>query len=114
MNKIGDRERLLGETESSFSPCDYRPTTGRSSHSYDEDPQSPGLERDAIIATATHNLPKSSLFLPCHYFTYAAGTSTGGSVDSLPLSMPVFDGMKPDKYNAVTSSNECGRMLARI
>ena len=49
-------------SESSFSPCEYPPievngmTTQRSITQLDDD----------------------QLYLPCHYFTFAGGTSTGG------------------------------------
>lgn len=84
MNKIGDYEKSLDATESSFAPCDYRPTTRNcvapNTGSTDSLPPSyfdvPDVE--AIVATPSHELPNSSLFLPCHYFNYAAGTSTGG------------------------------------
>ena len=67
MNKIGDIEKSLDETtESSFSPCDYKPTRVEPS------------DAGAIGPSKSQGLPGSALFLPCHYFTYAAGTSTGG------------------------------------
>ena len=87
MNKIGDLEKSLGgpEAESSFAPCAYRPMLNRSSHTNTDidtlpspsDNESP-IEPDDIIPTPTYKVPNSSLFLPCHYFDYAAGTSTGG------------------------------------
>ena len=67
MNKIGTEEKRLDRNiESSFSPCIYKPTSAHTSN--------PG----AIIASPTQGLSDSALFLPCHYFNYAAGTSTGG------------------------------------
>lgn len=84
MNKIGEYEKSLGATESSFAPCDYRPTTRRSaappSGSADSPPSShfDVPDADAVVATPSDELSNSSLFLPCHYFNYAAGTSTGG------------------------------------
>lgn len=85
MNKIGDLEKGFDETtESSFSPNDYKPTmvkptnaSGRSANSLPSDPSEPSDAR-AVGPTRSHRLPNSALFLPCHYFTYAAGTSTGG------------------------------------
>ena len=87
MNKIGDEERSRGgpEAESSFAPHPYRPMLNQSSHT-DADidtPLSPSsngspIEPDDTVPTPTHEVPDSSLFLPCHYFDYAAGTSTGG------------------------------------
>lgn len=84
MNKIGDYEKSLGATESSFAPCDYRPTTKSSSEtntgSAESSPSSQldVPDADAVVATSSHELSNHSLFLPCHYFDYAAGTSTGG------------------------------------
>ena len=73
MNKIGDEEQTLDPTvKSSFAPYDYKPVPKTPSGCLD------GSEEDGVVATATQGLPNSSLFLPCHYFTYAAGTSTGG------------------------------------
>ena len=92
MNKIGDEEKLLDQeekrtnTSSSFAPGDYKPirpktrhdaTTRRSSQS---SPSSVDPGQKPAVATSTENLPNSALFLPCHYFTYAAGTSTGGLI----------------------------------
>ncbi len=75
MNKVGALERRLGNAQSSFSPCDYKPIKTnpmeRSRH------EAPPLT-DMTVGSPSHDLPYSSLFLPCHYFTYAAGTSTGG------------------------------------
>ena len=87
MNKIGDLEKSLGgpEAESSFAPRAYRPMSNKSSHmDADNNTQPPPsgkgihIEPEDIIPTPTHEVPNSSLFLPCHYFDYAAGTSTGG------------------------------------
>ena len=85
MNKIGDLEKDLDETtESSFSPCGYKPTRIRLAHesrgSANSLRPSPSESSDALAVgpTGTDRLPNSALFLPCHYFTYAAGTSTGG------------------------------------
>lgn len=85
MNKIGDLEQDLDKTtESSFSPCHYKPTmiraanaSGGSVNSLPFDPSEPS-DAGAVGPTRSHGLPNSALFLPCHYFTYAAGTSTGG------------------------------------
>lgn len=71
MNKVGDEEKRLdredGCAESSFSPCLYKPRALTDS------------SEDGIpSATNSEGLPNSSLYLPCHYFNYAAGTSTGG------------------------------------
>lgn len=72
MNKVGDEEkrndREDGCAESSFSPRLYKPNRIHTDSSQDEIP----------TGTDIAGLPNSSLYLPCHYFTYAAGTSTGG------------------------------------
>jgi len=47
---------------SSFSPCEYPPI------------QRGGESEPRLI----HELHEDQLFLPCHYFTYIGGTSTGG------------------------------------
>ena len=73
MDKIGEEEKRLDPTiESSFAPYDYKPMPKLTSGGLDDS------EADGVVATATEGLPNSSLFLPCHYFTYTAGTSTGG------------------------------------
>ena len=73
MNKIGEEERRLNtQVQSSFEPKEYKPMSKKNSGG------SGGSKEDDIVATSTEGLPNSSLFLPCHYFTYAAGTSTGG------------------------------------
>ena len=68
-----------GKTASSFSPGLYKPvlrerrrTTSESSLT--DDPTA------ITDPTSIEGLPNSSLFLPCHYFDYAAGTSTGGLI----------------------------------
>ena len=73
MDKIGEEEKRLDSTvKSSFAPYDFKPRPTNISVGLDD------TEVDGVIATATQGLPNSSLFLPCHYFTYAAGSSTGG------------------------------------
>ncbi|KAL9013546.1 MAG: hypothetical protein Q9173_001758 [Seirophora scorigena] len=89
MNKIGDEEKRLdvldgqpGKTESSFAPGLYKPvlselrrTTSDSSLTDDDPPTATNTSISDI-----KGLPNSSLFLPCHYFDYAVGTSTGGLI----------------------------------
>jgi hypothetical protein len=92
MNKIGAEERRLDRnTESSFYPCMYKP----SSKNFGPQPRRNGdssadtpvaRESTAPVATPTTGLPDSSLFLPCHYFQCAGGTSTGGCVPDASLS----------------------------
>lgn len=73
MDKIGEEEKRLDQTvKSSFAPFDYKPTPQIRPMGFDD------TEADGVVATETQGLPNSSLFLPCHYFTYGAGTSTGG------------------------------------
>ena len=84
MEKIAQEERRQdGNIESSFAPGIYKPTkpgtdplndTGDAIH---PDP-SEHSNRLSIVPTECRDLPDSSKFLPCHYFTYFAGTSTGG------------------------------------
>ena len=75
MNKVGDEERKIdredGSAQSSFSPCLYKPR-------YPKRIPTDSSEDEIPSATSLVDLPNSSLYLPCHYFTYAAGTSTGG------------------------------------
>lgn len=75
MNKIGDEERrrdelegTKGKTKSSFAPGIYKPISSNQA------------TNSKFEASDTKNLRKSSLFLPCHYFDYAVGTSTGGLI----------------------------------
>ena len=92
MEKIGHIEKTLdASVESSFFPCSYRPTSSMTPKAKEGSARSLLSESDAIIATSSRDLPDSSLFLPCHYFTYAAGTSTGGSVNSLRLKVDFTD-----------------------
>ena len=79
MNKIGDEEKKLDRkhgaepTESSFAPHEYKPTS--------ENPWDAPESLSTRIQATPHgsdDVNPSPYFLPCHYFTYAAGTSTGG------------------------------------
>ena len=83
MNKIANVEKTLWpETESSFAPCDYRPMADEALHTEAGSLTSLGsgpIGPEDIVPTAIpHDPLSSSMFLPCHYFDYAAGTSTGG------------------------------------
>ena len=82
MEKVGSEERRLDPSiRSSFSPCMYKPTKIGFSTLYSEDVES--SRADIVTETNPGGLSDSSLFLPCHYFDYGAGTSTGGYVMSL-------------------------------
>lgn len=69
LDKIDDAKgvTLQGErrlAESSFSPCEYPP-----------------IEiNGTVVPRNLHDLEDDQLYLPCHYFTFAGGTSTGGYV----------------------------------
>jgi hypothetical protein len=86
MNKIGAEERRLDRnTVSSFYPCMYKPRSKElePQPSRNGDGSAKALDpRESTIpvATPTAGLLDSSLFLPCHYFQYTGGTSTGGYV----------------------------------
>lgn len=88
MLEIGDEEALLGAEdglgESSFAPCEYKPRAKSSLHDGDFEPSpttrmpTNAFGKDGISDPVP--LPNSSLFLPCHYFNYVGGTSTGGLI----------------------------------
>jgi hypothetical protein len=86
MNKIGAEERRLDRnTASSFYPCMYKPRSQelgpQPRRIGDGSAEAPVPGESTIpVATPTTGLPDSSLFLPCHYFQCAGGTSTGGYV----------------------------------
>lgn len=77
MEKVEIEERRKDPAiQSSFSPCIYKPTKTGFSTRYTKDFES--FEANAVTETSTSGLSNDSLFLPCHYFDYGAGTSTGG------------------------------------
>ena len=80
MEKIGELEKQYGGAESSFAPCVYKPTKPGSGETNREMKRfSTASKSSSLVATELDEPPSNSaLFLPCHYFTYAAGTSTGG------------------------------------
>lgn len=93
MDKIGDEEKRQEPTsESSFAPFAYKPKSekpvagdsgslkSQSSNPSDATHPLAFAERPHTSCTESHDLHHSPFFLPCHYFTYAAGTSTGGLV----------------------------------
>jgi hypothetical protein len=91
MNKIGAEEKSLDKnTESSFYPCMYKPRSKepelQSRHIGNGSREALDTEESMTpVATSTAGLPDSSLFLPCHYFQYAGGTSTGGYAANIHL-----------------------------
>ena len=79
-----EEERQDQRVQSSFHPCDFKPTKFNADR-FGDVPETAShqiLERtDSGNIIATHcasDVSKSSRFLPCHYFSYGAGTSTGG------------------------------------
>lgn len=77
MEKVGIEERRIDPVvKSSFSPCLYKPTKIGFSTRFTKDVES--FEATVVTETNPSGLSNDSLFLPCHYFDYGAGTSTGG------------------------------------
>jgi len=93
MRKIAKLERELDQnTHSSFHPSEYKPrrsnTISEQADSPDNADESHILQREHTrmpVATPIDGLQDSDLFLPCHYFTYIGGTSTGGWVEMIRL-----------------------------
>ena len=80
MEKIAIEERRIDPAiESSFSPCIYKPTRVGFSTPFSKNANS--FEASRVTETNPKGLSDDSLFLPCHYFDYGAGTSTGGYVE---------------------------------
>lgn len=125
MNKIGNEERRLDDiegkeekTQSSFAPWPYKPIVPDSSHN----PRS--------MASDVEDLPNSSLFLPCHYFDYAVGTSTGGLISIMlsrlrmtvddciteyeSLGQKIFGNPRPFAYGAVLWHKFDHRVLKEV
>lgn len=76
MEKVGIGERRIDSAaKAGFAPCMYEPTENGVSTPYIEDIES--LEANDVTETNSRGLSYDSLFLPCHYFYYGAGTSTG-------------------------------------
>ena len=88
MEKIARIEKELDpKTTSSFYPSEFKrsvPCPGDVEDDYSTTRGAqPGAARwRAIkgIVNSTEGLQDSELFLPCHYFSYIGGTSTGGYV----------------------------------
>ena len=79
MEKVGIEERRINPAvKSSFSPYMYKPTEIGFGMPYTEKIDS--FEANIVTGTDPGGLSNDSLFLPCHYFDYGAGTSTGGYV----------------------------------
>jgi hypothetical protein len=80
MRRVGVYEKHLdSRTESSFYPGIYKPRVLESEEG--SRPQTAGSQQRPIVPTPTEGLNEGDLFLPCHYFNYIGGTSTGGYVD---------------------------------
>ena len=77
MEKVGIEERRMDPAvKSSFSPGMYKPTKIGFRKRYTENVGS--YEASTVTETDPSGLSNDALFLPCHYFDYGAGTSTGG------------------------------------
>lgn len=77
MEKVGIEERRIDAAiKSSFSPCMYKPTKIGFRTPFTKNVGS--FEASVVAETNSKGLCNDSLFLPCHYFDYGAGTSTGG------------------------------------
>jgi hypothetical protein len=86
MRRIGLEERRVdSRVESSFYPGVYKPRASTGIAASDERPGTANSHTQEIVGTPTTNaegesiLEESDLYLPCHYFNYIGGTSTGGS-----------------------------------
>ena len=84
MRRIGmEEKRLDSQVESSFHPGGYKPRAAVDTG--DGHSRTSGQGPD-IVSTVTTNqegqsiLDEGDLYLPCHYFNYICGTSTGGLV----------------------------------
>ena len=77
MEKVGIEERRVDPAvTSSFSPCMYKPTKKGFRTRFSKNVED--FDACAVTETDPSGLPDDALFLPCHYFDYGAGTSTGG------------------------------------
>ncbi|KAL8907085.1 MAG: hypothetical protein Q9207_001626 [Kuettlingeria erythrocarpa] len=135
MNKVGDEEKRLNRLEgkdvktlSSFAPWPFKAISPEWS------PGSPKKSSDPVQTSGedynTERFPNSSLFLPCHYFDYAAGTSTGGlisimlsrlrmSVDDCiseykTLGQKIFGSPRPLAFGAVMWHKFDARVLEEV
>lgn len=103
--------RAIGKIERSYpGGTELGPSEGPAESSYH--PLSPApciaTDNDSTKSKVTAEPLKtdSSSWLPCHYFDYMAGTSTGGyghSTDGIENKLIIY---KVDQYNAWTTTNE--------
>lgn len=78
MRRVGAEERRLDSmVKSSFGPGIYKPRAGET---IDGRPGTASSHPRPIVPSSLEGLDDGDLFLPCHYFTYVGGTSTGGYV----------------------------------
>jgi predicted esterase len=112
MRRIDQEERRLdSRTESSFYPGLYKPRVVRPPD--DARPRTAGSQQQEIIASSTEDLQEADLFLPCHYFTYIGGTSTGGyefpfKFDMQRLWLIMF--VQPHQHYALSFPNDSQRL----
>jgi hypothetical protein len=64
LDKDTEADGMRKLSESSFSPCEYPPRE----------------VNGTLVQRAIQRLDPDELYLPCHYFTFIGGTSTGGYV----------------------------------
>ncbi|KAH6719339.1 acyl transferase/acyl hydrolase/lysophospholipase [Leptodontidium sp. MPI-SDFR-AT-0119] len=78
MRRVGAEERRLDSmVKSSFGPGIYKPRAGET---IDGRPGTASSHPRPIVPSSLEGLDDGDLFLPCHYFTYVGGTSTGGLI----------------------------------
>jgi hypothetical protein len=89
MSKVAKLEREADpDATTSFYPSEYKPRRSNTAENLpkaeivdDTDETQLDLQRAHSrmpVSTPIDGLKDSHLFLPCHYFTYIGGTSTGG------------------------------------
>ena len=110
--------RVIGRIEEAYKPGPSK-ADGPAKSSYH--PLSPSLRTATDSRPPSgHNEPdhprtETSPWLPCHYFDYVAGTSTGGySVSSLRQDYRWLISSKIDWHHAWTFTNEHRRLHQRI
>jgi hypothetical protein len=88
-------------SESSFSPCEYPPRE----------------VNGTTVQRASHMLEDEELYLPCHYFTFIGGTSTGGyvlSFLSFYFSKHMLTLLKTYQHNDIEISNDSLRLYKGV